>query len=103
MTLGKSENLTRIFTKRRTLKKKNKDKTFWICKKKLWSISKYGNEQAKEEVDVLKEKYDAMKEADNDYLDALSDAIEKQRALRDLEKYDDLQNRKKLFNAERYE
>ena len=55
-------------------------------------------EQDKKEIERLKEKYDSMKEADDDYLDALSDAIEKQRKLRDQEtQYENLaQERKKL-------
>ena len=41
--------------------------------------------QAQEEVDITKDKYDAMSEADSEYLDALEDAINKQRELRDKE------------------
>ena len=41
--------------------------------------------QAEEEVDVQKDKYSQLKEADDDYLDALQDAIDRQRKLRDAE------------------
>ena len=60
-------------------------------------------EQDKKEIERLKEKYDSMKEADDDYLDALSDAIEKQRKLRDQEtQYENLaQERKKLSLLQR--
>ena len=51
---------------------------------------------SQEEVDTIKTKYDAIEEADNKYLDALSDAIEKQRKLRDLEtSYTDLAAKEK--------
>ena len=51
---------------------------------------------SQEEVDTIKAKYDAIEEADNKYLDALSDAIEKQRKLRDLEtSYTDLAAKEK--------
>lgn len=41
--------------------------------------------QAEEEVTVTKDKYDALKEADNEYIDALEEAIQKQRDLRNKE------------------
>ena len=55
-------------------------------------------EKYQEEVDNLQEKYSAMKEADDDYLDALQEAIDKQRELRDRENdYEDLaQQERKL-------
>ena len=55
-------------------------------------------EQAQEEVNITKEKYAAMEEADNDYISALEQAIQKQRELRQLEQErDDLaQKEKKL-------
>ena len=40
-------------------------------------------EQAEKEVDITKDKYNALKEADEEYLSALEDAISKQRELRD--------------------
>lgn len=55
-------------------------------------------EAAEEEVQITKDKYDALKEADDDYLDALEDAISKQRALRDMENQEEdlAQKQKKL-------
>lgn len=53
-------------------------------------------EKAQEEIDVTKEKYDALEEADNNYLDALQEAIDKQRQLRDQEnQYEDLATKEK--------
>ena len=59
--------------------------------------------QAEEEVDVQKDKYSQLKEADDDYLDALQDAIDRQRKLRDAEnQYEDLaQKQKKLSLMQR--
>ena len=59
--------------------------------------------QAEEEVDTQKNKYSQLKEADDDYLDALQDAIDKQRKLRDAEnQYEDLaQKQKKLSLMQR--
>lgn len=59
--------------------------------------------QAEEEVDVQKDKYSQLKEADDDYLDALQDAINRQRKLRDAEnQYEDLaQKQKKLSLMQR--
>ena len=56
-----------------------------------------------EQVEDLKDKYDAMKDADDDYLKALQDSIEKQRKLRDQEnKWEELaQKRKKLSLQQR--
>ena len=60
-------------------------------------------QNAEEEVKTQKEKYDALKEADNDYLSALEEAIEKQRKLREQEnEYEDLtQKEKKLALMQR--
>jgi len=60
-------------------------------------------ENAEEEVNIQKEKYDALKEADDDYLSALEDAINKQRELREQENaYEDLaQKEKKLALLQR--
>ena len=59
--------------------------------------------QAEEEVDIQKDKYSQLKEADDDYLDALQDAIDRQRKLRDAEnQYEDLaQKQKKLSLMQR--
>ena len=59
--------------------------------------------QAEEEVNTQKDKYSQLKEADDDYLDALQDAIDKQRKLRDMENdYEDLaQKQKKLSLMQR--
>lgn len=59
--------------------------------------------QAEEEVDTQKDKYSQLKEADDDYLDALQDAIDRQRKLRDTEnQYEDLaQKQKKLSLMQR--
>ena len=55
-------------------------------------------EKAQEEIDVTKEKYDALEEADNNYLDALQEAIDKQKQLRDQEnQYEDLATKEKKF------
>lgn len=55
-------------------------------------------EEAQEEINITKEKYAAMEEADNDYVNALEEAIRKQRELRQLQQdQDDLaQKEKKL-------
>lgn len=53
-------------------------------------------EQAEKEVAALEEKYQALEDADNNYLDALEDAINKQRELREQEKqYSDLATKEK--------
>lgn len=53
-------------------------------------------EKAEEEIDITKDKYDALEEEDNRYLDALEAAIEKQRELRDREKsYEELATKEK--------
>lgn len=59
--------------------------------------------QAEEEVNTQKDKYSQLKEADDDYLDALQDAIDRQRKLRDTEnQYEDLaQKQKKLSLMQR--
>lgn len=59
--------------------------------------------QAEEEVNTQKDKYSQLKEADDDYLDALQDAIDKQRKLHDMENdYEDLaQKQKKLSLMQR--
>ena len=52
--------------------------------------------QMQEEIDAVKDKYAALEEADNDYLDALQEAIDKQRKLRDQEnQYEDLATKEK--------
>ena len=60
-------------------------------------------EKYQEEIDATKGKYEAMSDADNDYLDALEEAIEKQRNLRDSEnKWNDLaQKERKLSLMQR--
>ena len=52
--------------------------------------------QMQEEIDAVTDKYAALEEADNDYLDALQKAIDKQRELRDQEnQYEDLATKEK--------
>jgi hypothetical protein len=52
--------------------------------------------QKQEEIDAVTDKYAALEEADNDYLDALQKAIDKQRELRDQEnQYEDLATKEK--------
>ncbi len=52
--------------------------------------------QMKEEIDAVTDKYAALEEADNDYLDALQKAIDKQKELRDQEnQYEDLATKEK--------
>lgn len=53
-------------------------------------------EQMQEEIDAVTDKYAALEEADNNYLDALQEAIDKQRKLRDQEnQYEDLATKEK--------
>lgn len=55
--------------------------------------------QYEEQVNDLKDKYEAMKDADDDYLDALQDAIDKQRKLRDEENaWEDLATKEKKLS-----
>ena len=49
------------------------------------SIAETLKNEYQEEVNALKEKYDSMKDADDDYINALEEAINKQRKLRDRE------------------
>ena len=77
------------------------------------ALKNYGNmekeladalkDQYKNEVDELKDKYSAMKDADDDYVQALEEAINKQRELRDRENsYEDLaQKERKLSLMQR--
>lgn len=60
-------------------------------------------QQAQEELDVEKEKYAALEEADNDYVNALEEAINKQRELRNLAREDEelAQKEKKLSLMQR--
>ena len=52
--------------------------------------------QMQEEIDAVTDKYAALEEADNDYLDALQKAIDKQKELRDQEnQYEDLATKEK--------
>lgn len=52
--------------------------------------------QYEEEVENLKNKYDSMKEADDDYINALQEAIDKQRALREEnQQYEELVEKEK--------
>lgn len=54
---------------------------------------------AEDEVKITQDKYSALAEADNNYLDALSEAIEKQRKLREQEdKYGDLATQEKRLS-----
>lgn len=56
-------------------------------------------QQAEEEVKTLEDKYNALEEADNNYLDALEEAIEKQRKLREQENaYEDLATKQKKLS-----
>lgn len=56
-------------------------------------------QQAEEEVKTLEDKYSALEEADNNYLDALEEAIEKQRKLREQENaYEDLATKQKKLS-----
>lgn len=56
-------------------------------------------DQAQEEIDVQKDKYAALEEADNNYIEALEEAINKQRELRDKEsKYEDLATKEKKLS-----
>lgn len=56
-------------------------------------------EKMQEEVDTVKEKYSALEEADNDYLDALQEAIDKQRKLREQEnQYEGLATKQKKLS-----
>lgn len=56
-------------------------------------------EKMQEEVDTAKEKYSALEEADNNYLDALQEAIDKQRKLREQEnQYEDLATKQKKLS-----
>lgn len=56
-------------------------------------------EKMQEEVDTVKEKYSALEEADNNYLDALQEAIDKQRKLREQEnQYEDLATKQKKLS-----
>ena len=53
-------------------------------------------EQMQEEIDAVTDKYAALEEADNNYLDALQEAVDKQRELRDQEnQYEDLATKEK--------
>ena len=66
-------------------------------------IAEVLKEKYEEQVEDLKDKYDAMKDADDDYLKALQASIDKQRKLREQEnKWEDLaQKRKKLSLQQR--
>ena len=56
-------------------------------------------EKMQEEVDTVKDKYAALEEADNNYLDALQEAIDKQRQLREQEnQYEDLATKQKKLS-----
>jgi hypothetical protein len=56
-------------------------------------------DKMQEEVDTVKEKYSALEEADNNYLDALQEAIDKQRKLREQEnQYEDLATKQKKLS-----
>lgn len=58
--------------------------------------------QAEEEVNITKEKYDALSEADDAYLEALEDAINKQKKLREEEqKWNDLATKEKKLSLMR--
>ena len=60
-------------------------------------------ETAEKELKITQNKYDALKEADNEYIDALQDAISKQRELRDRENSEEelAQKEKKLSLMQR--
>lgn len=56
-------------------------------------------EKMQEEIDATNEKYAALEEADNNYLDALQEAIDKQRELREQEnQYEDLATKQKKLS-----
>lgn len=56
-------------------------------------------EKMQEEIDATNEKYAALEEADNKYLDALQEAIDKQRELREQEnQYEDLATKQKKLS-----
>ena len=77
----------------------------WDIKRELISLSiqekilSILKENAEEEVKIVEDKYSALEEADNNYLDALEDAIQKQRNLRDKQnKYEDLSTQEKKLS-----
>ena len=63
------------------------------------SIADRLKEQYQKEVDALRNKYDSMKQADDDYVSALQEALEKQRKLREQEKeWQDLSTKEKRLS-----
>ena len=94
-TQKKTDNLDAIedIEKEKQEQREQTLKDFVAVQEDVISILK---EKAQEEIDVTKEKYDALEEADNNYLDALQEAIDKQRQLRDQEnQYEDLATKEK--------
>lgn len=77
-------------------RRKNAIKNYAAMETELAEVLKA---EYQKEVDDLKNKYDAMKEADDDYVNALQEAIEKQRKLRDREsKWEDLAKKEKKLS-----
>lgn len=94
----KEENLDEInaIEKEKQERRKETLNNFVQVQEDVISILK---EQAQEEIDTTKEKYDALEAADNEYLDALEEAIAKQRELREQQdKYDDLATKEKKLS-----
>ena len=91
----KAENLDTIeeIEKEKQEQREQALKDFVAIQEDVISILK---EQAQEEIDITKEKYDALEKADDNYLDALQESINKQRQLRDQEnQYEDLATKEK--------
>lgn len=94
----KEENLDKLesIEKEREEQRQEYLKNYVEIQKDVVSILQ---DQAKEEIEATKNKYSALEEADNDYLDALEDAIDKQRKLRDQQnKYEDLATKEKKLS-----
>lgn len=114
MVLEKEKEITNVQNEFNELKSEARNK-YINMEQNVIDIIK---EQMQEEIDAVTDKYAALEEADNNYLDALQEAIDKQRQLRDQEdKYEDLAekerklslmqrdtsgaNRKEILNIER--
>lgn len=94
----KEENLDALdeIEKEREERQEESLRNFVAIQDDIISILK---EKAKEEIDATKDKYEALEEADNDYLDALEEAIDKQRELRDRQnQYEDLATKEKKLS-----
>lgn len=97
--LKNNDNIKKLLKEREEIHKANLQAEVSIQEK----VAEVLKEKYQEQVENLKDKYDAMKEADNEYLEALQDSIDKQRKLREREnKWEDLaQKRKKLSLQQR--